>query len=195
MCSSDLEAPKERWRACPHCQKRMREEGFQNEQELQGYFCNRIASYLLSKGRIPIVWNEAVYGGNLDKEAVVQLWTEDKDDQIKAHLDKGGKAVLSVVENCYCDYPYGMHSLKDVYQLNMNPRELGGHGKDSVLGTEVLIWTEFIRSHIMLEEMSWPRFAASAEVGWCGEKSPGYEDFSRRLEVRSEEHTSELQSH
>ncbi len=177
------EAPKERWRACPYCQKRMKEEGFQNEQELQGYFCNRIVSYLLSKGRIPIVWNEAVYGGNLDKEAVVQLWTEDKDDQIKAHLDKGGKAVLSVVENCYCDYPYGMHSLKDVYQLNMNPRELGGHGKDSVLGTEVLIWTEFIRSHITLEEMSWPRFAASAEVGWCGEKSPGYEDFSRRLEV------------
>jgi len=65
----------------------------------------------------------------------------------------------------------------------MNPRELGGHGKDSVLGTEVLIWTEFIRSHITLEEMSWPRFAASAEVGLCGEKRPGYEDFSSRLEV------------
>ena len=177
------EAPKERWRACPHCQKRMREEGLKNEQELQGYFCNRIASYMLSKGRIPIVWNEAVYGGNLDKETVVQLWTEDKDAQIKAHLDRGGRAVLSMVDQCYCDYPYSMHSLKDVYEIETSPAELGERGEDSVLGTECLIWTEFIRDNERLEEMCWPRFAASAEVGWCGSNRPGYVDFCRRLEV------------
>ena len=177
------EAPKERWRACPHCQKRMREEGLKNEQELQGYFCNRIASYMLSKGRIPIVWNEAVYGGNLDKETVVQLWTEDKDAQIKAHLDRGGRAVLSMVDQCYCDYPYSMHLLKDVYEIETSPAELGERGEDSVLGTECLIWTEFIRDNERLEEMCWPRFAASAEVGWCGSNRPGYVDFCRRLEV------------
>ena len=161
----------------------MREEGLKNEQELQGYFCNRIASYMLSKGRIPIVWNEAVYGGNLDKETVVQLWTEDKDAQIKAHLDRGGRAVLSMVDQCYCDYPYSMHSLKDVYEIETSPAELGERGEDSVLGTECLIWTEFIRDNERLEEMCWPRFAASAEVGWCGSNRPGYVDFCRRLEV------------
>ena len=42
---------------------------------------------------------------------------------------------------------------------------------------------EFIRDNERLEEMCWPRFAASAEVGWCGSNRPGYVDFCRRLEV------------
>ena len=175
------EAPKERWNGCENCQKRMKEEGLKNAQELQGYFCNRIASYLQSKGRIPIVWNEAVYGGNIDKEVVVQLWTEDKDDQIKAHLDRGGRAILSMVEHCYCDYPYGMHSLKDMYDIDMSPKELGEGREGSILGAECLVWTEFIRSDARLEEMCWPRFAALAQAVWCGEERPEYEDFRSRL--------------
>ncbi len=175
------EAPKERWRGCPCCQKRMEEEGLRNAQELQGYFCNRIASYLQSRGRTPIVWNEAVYGGNLNKGVAVQLWTEDKDNQIKAHLDKGGTAILAMVDHCYCDYPYGMHSLKDMYDLETAPAEFGEHGAESVLGAECLVWTEFIRENERLEELCWPRFAALAEVGWCGRKRSAYEEFRERL--------------
>ncbi len=175
------EAPKERWKACPDCQRRIEEEGLKDARELQGYMCNRIASYLRSKGRIPIVWNEAVYGGNIDKEVVVQLWTEDKDDQIKAHLDRGGRAILSMVEHCYCDYPYGMHSLKDMYDIDMSPKELGEGREGSILGAECLVWTEFIRSDARLEEMCWPRFAALAQAVWCGEERPEYEDFRSRL--------------
>lgn len=177
------EAPKERWNVCPYCQKRIRDEGLKSAQELQGYFCNRIAAYLQSRGRIPIVWNEAVYGGNLNEAAIVQLWTEDKDNQIKAHLNKGGRAILAMVDHCYCDYPYGMHSLKDVYELKMNPPELGECGGDLVLGAECLVWTEFIRENERLEELCWPRFAALAEAGWCGAKRSGYEDFCKRLTV------------
>lgn len=175
------EAPKERWKSCPYCQKRIEEEGLKNEQELQGYMENRIAAYLLEKGRTPIVWNEAVYGGNLDAGAAVQIWTEDRDNQIKAHLKKGGKAIVSIVPNSYCDYPYGMHSLKNIYELDTAPAELGEYADTSVLGTECLIWTEFIRDEERLEELSFPRFAASAEAGWCGKTRPGYEDFKRRL--------------
>ncbi len=175
------EAPKERWKSCPYCQKRIEEEGLRNEQELQGYMESRIAAYLLEKGRTPIVWNEAVYGGNLDAGAAVQIWTEDRDNQIRAHLKKGGKAIVSIVPNSYCDYPYGMHSLKNIYELDTAPAELGEYADTSVLGMECLIWTEFIRDEERLEELSFPRFAASAEAGWCGKARPGYEDFKRRL--------------
>ncbi len=175
------EAPKERWSACPHCQRRIREEHLQDEEELQGYMENRIAAYLRSKGRVPIVWNEAAYGGNLDRNTLVQLWTQDKENQVKEHLDRGGKAILSMVDNCYCDYPYGMHSLRDVYDINLTPEALGERGADSVIGTECLAWTEFIRDGRRLEELCWPRFAASAEAGWCGAARPGYEDFCGRL--------------
>lgn len=176
------EAPKVRWNACPLCQKRMEEEHLWTGQELQGYVENRIASYLLGRGRIPIVWNEAAYGGNLEAGTVVQIWTEDRENQIKAHLKKGGRAIVSMVPNSYCDYPYSIHTLKDIYQLNTEPEELGEQARTGILGTECLVWTEYIRDNRRLEEYSFPRFAASAEAGWCGQGRPGYEHFRQRLE-------------
>ncbi len=44
------EAPKARWKACPDCQARMREEGLSSLQALQGYFMNRIISWLGDRG-------------------------------------------------------------------------------------------------------------------------------------------------
>ena len=31
--------------------------------------------------------------------------------------------------------------------------------------------------------MCWPRYAASAEVGWCGKERPGYLSFEKRLKA------------
>ncbi len=175
------EAPKSHWKACPHCRKRMEEEHLESFQQLQGYVENRISSYLISRGKIPVVWNEAVYGGNLDPAVVVQLWIDDRDGMMKAHLDKGGKAVVSNVMNSYCDYPYGSVSLRNMYELNTRPAELGERGEDSVIGTECLMWTEHVRDGARMEELCWPRFAASAQVGWCGPDRPPYEEFEQCL--------------
>lgn len=174
------EAPKERWNSCPYCQKRMQEEGLADGRQLQGYFENRVAAYLKERGRIPIVWNEAAYGGNLNSDVVVQVWTEDKDYKIKSHLTAGGKVIVSNMMNSYCDYPYGFISLKSVYDLNTVPDEWR-ENKQSVMGTECLVWTEYVRDAARLEELCWPRFAASAQVGWCGEKRPDYEEFAKEL--------------
>ncbi len=176
------EAPKERWKKCPLCQKRMEQEGLANMQQLQGYMENRIAAYLKERGRMAVVWNEAANGGNLDPDTIVQLWIEDKEHMVEYHLAKGGKAILSPVKNCYCDYPYGVTSLETVYQLDDSPGELA-EVKDRILGTECLAWTEYIRDAGKLETMCWPRYAASAEVGWCGKERPGYLSFEKRLKA------------
>ena len=39
------ECPKERWKECPACQRRIREEGLANENELQSYFMHRVEIY------------------------------------------------------------------------------------------------------------------------------------------------------
>lgn len=176
------EAPKERWKNCPLCQKRMEEERLTSVQQLQGYMENRITAYLKEKGRTAIVWNEAANGGNLDSDTIVQLWIEEKEHMVKLHLEHGGKAIISPVKNCYCDYPYGMTSLEAVYQLDDYPAELAG-AEVRILGTECLAWTEYIRDSGKLETMCWPRYAASAEVGWCGRERPGYSSFEKRLKV------------
>ena len=50
------EAPKDHWKACPLCQRKMRQEGLKSEVELQCWFTDRMAAFLKSHGR------EASYG-------------------------------------------------------------------------------------------------------------------------------------
>ena len=187
------ETPKQNWKSCPYCQKRMAEEHLENVQQLQGYFANRVAAYLKKRGRTVIAWNEAALGNNLDADVVVQLWNDgsklggNKIDGIgKAHLARGGRVMMSNMRNCYCDYPYGFISLKDVYGLSwipdgMDRSEMTAQIKERMIGCECLMWTEYIREWERLETFAWPRFAAGAEMGWCQETHGDYANFKQRM--------------
>ena len=67
------EAPKIRWMSCSKCQARMKEEGLQNEQELQSYFIKRIAKFLARFGKRIIGWDE-ITEGELPANATVMSW-------------------------------------------------------------------------------------------------------------------------
>ncbi|MDO4284914.1 MAG: beta-N-acetylhexosaminidase [Eubacteriales bacterium] len=172
------EAPKEHWKTCPHCQKRIREQGLESVQELQGYLMNRIAAYLKDRGRRAIAWNEAANGGNLDPDIILQVWTEDKAGQVRPHTERGGQVIVSPIMHSYCDYPYGFITLQSVYEIPLAAQE---YPQEAVLGGECLLWTEYIRTGERLEELAWPRFAATAEALWCGARRGGYEAFAERL--------------
>ena len=57
------ECPKERWKECPLCQARMKQEGLKTEFELQSYFIRRVEKILQAKGRKLIGWDEILEGG------------------------------------------------------------------------------------------------------------------------------------
>jgi hexosaminidase len=57
------EATKTRWQECELCQKRINDEGLDDEEELQGYFVKRIEKHLNSKGRTLVGWDEIVESG------------------------------------------------------------------------------------------------------------------------------------
>lgn len=57
------EAPKTRWKECPHCQALIKGKGLKDEHELQSYFTHRIEEFVNSKGRKIIGWNEILEGG------------------------------------------------------------------------------------------------------------------------------------
>lgn len=67
------EASRRHWKACPKCQKRMKEEGLKDESELQSYMIARIEKYLNDKGREIIGWDEILDGG-LAPNATVMSW-------------------------------------------------------------------------------------------------------------------------
>lgn len=202
------ETPKSRWKECPYCKKRMKQEKLSDERQLQGYMVNRIAEHLKTLGKTAVVWNESAVGGNLNPEIVVQLWNDDpKDPSLKALggekdengkitspnqgigakvIRAGGSVIMSNMMGSYCDYPYAFISTEKVYDAAVIPQKCEDMielAREHVKGVECLLWTEHIRDEKGLESHAWPRFAAKAEVGWCGTGAYSYRDFAKRMKV------------
>jgi hexosaminidase len=170
------EAPKVRWRECDKCQTRIHSENLADEHELQTWFIDHIGSYLESKGKTIIGWDEILEGG-LPEGAVVQSW-RGMDGAIEAvHL--GADVIVSPTSHCYLDYPLSSIDLEKVYSFNPRPPEvMGGTGK--ILGGECNMWTEHAPQELV-ESKVFPRAIALAEVLWSGSWS-GYDDFLSRLD-------------
>lgn len=200
------ETPKTRWKACPYCKKRMEQEGLSDVRQLQGYMANRAAAHLKELGRTAVAWNEAAIGGNLSPEIMVQLWNDDPDDPslhaLGGELDEngnvtspnqgigariiqaGGDVIMSNMLGSYCDYPHAFISAEKVYNAAVIPQkceDFPEKAKEHVKGVECLLWTEHIRTAEKLEALAWPRFAAKAEIGWCGEGDYTYQEFEQRM--------------
>ncbi len=174
------EAPKDRWEKCPHCQKRMREQGLKNAEELQGWFTNRIVDFLKANGRKAIVWNESLKSGIVDGSVVAQMWMDRKKLSVD-YANNGGRMINSDFFHYYCDYPYSMTPLNKTYDYNPIPKKIKDN--KTVAGVESPIWTEYINSFEHLCYMAFPRFTAVAETGWTERKNKNAADFQRRFRV------------
>ncbi len=176
------EAPKEEWKACPHCQRVMKEKGLKNVEELQGHFNNRVADYLRSKGKRLIVWNEALAAGNLDSTVIGQYWTDYHDSNVKKHLQRGGEVIISKHQAFYFDMCYGQYPLKNTLNFEaigkMIPEEL----EDNVLGYEGELWTEWIADREKLDMQLFPRMQALSEICWTPRGMTNTKDFLFKLE-------------
>lgn len=176
------EAPKTRWKECPKCQARMREKGLKNEEELQGWFVLQAIDFLKKHGKTAIVWNESLNSGMMPKDIIVQRWMDKKDRSVE-FANNGGKMIVSEFYYYYCDYPYGMTSLKKTYSLDPYIKGLTEEGKKNVFGVECPIWTEYVRDFDRLSYMCFPRFWAVAEAGWTKRENMNCESFEERFEA------------
>ena len=61
------EAVKLHWRRCPDCQRRIRQEGLKDEEDLQRWLVLQIGEYLAGKGKKVIVYNDCLAGGHAPK--------------------------------------------------------------------------------------------------------------------------------
>lgn len=184
------EAPKKRWSACPHCQKRIKEENLKDEHELQSYFITRIEKFLNNRGRKIIGWDEILDGG-LAPNAAVMSWRGTKGGIAAAKM--GHPVVMTPTSHMYFDYfqgePYlepfaiwGHTPLRKVYGYEPIPEELTPEERQYVWGVQGNLWSEFIHSSEKNEYMTYPRGAALAEIAWSNPESKDWEDFKRRME-------------
>ena len=185
------ECPRHRWKECPHCQKRIQEEGLKDENELQSYFMQRVEKFLAKHNRKVVGWDEIIYGG-INKSATIMLWNDK--NRAKA-VSLGNDVILTPKYFCYLDYyqttrPYSnkeglrindtrIVTLRKTYSLNpfegLKPSEYG-----RIKGVQVNLWTEYISDFHKVQTCLLPRLAAIAEVGWTiGERN--FDEFAVRM--------------
>ncbi len=178
------EALKSEWKRCERCQLVMREQGLENERELQGYFLNRVIAYLQEHGKSAIIWNDGLCD-TLSKNAIVQYWTPISHNglaRMAQYVNAGGKAILSPVTRVYYDYPYAATPLKKTFEYRPTLRGVRKKQQENILGVEAAIWTEWIDTEEKLFFNTLPRLAATAESGWAAPDKANYDAFIKRLQ-------------
>ncbi|NUM47978.1 MAG: beta-N-acetylhexosaminidase [Anaerolineales bacterium] len=172
------EAPKSRWKKCPVCQARMKQEGLKTPHALQGYVTNRIAAYLSAHGRRAMGWNQILHE-ELDEQAIVHYWVGNQKPVIEA-IKNGRDVVMSAFLHTYLDHGYSLTSLRKAYQYDPILPKLDAHAQH-ILGLEAPLWTEFVPTRARLDYQTFPRLLAFAETGWTLQARKNYPDFQQRL--------------
>ncbi len=183
------ECPKTRWKACPHCQKRMKENNLKDEHELQSYFIQRIEKFVNSKGKKIIGWDEILEGG-LAPNAAVMSW-RGTEGGIAAAQQKH-QVVMTPGSHCYFDHYQGEPKneplaiggytpLEKVYSYQPIPSELTPEEASYILGAQANVWTEYIPTFEQVEYMIFPRMTALSEVLWGTANPDKYAHYFNRL--------------
>lgn len=168
------EAPKARWKKCPDCQRRIREEGLQDEHELQSYFVRRIENHLQQNGRKLIGWDEILEGG-LSPGATVMSWRGEEGGIDAAR--QGHDVIMTPNFVMYFDHYQGPKDqeplaiggdspLDKVYAYDPLPEQLLPEQQKYVLGVQANVWTEYMKTSDHVEYMAYPRVLALSEIAW-----------------------------
>ncbi len=171
------EAPKYRWENCAKCQKRIADEGLDDEHELQSYFITRIEKFLNKNGRQLIGWDEILEGG-LAPSATVQSWRGEEGGIAAAK--SGHDAIMSPTSHCYFDYGLDATDMKEVYHYDPIPVELTEEEAKHILGGECNMWSERAPQHLV-DSKVFPRILAMCEVLWSS-KEKDYDHFYARVQ-------------
>lgn len=177
------EAPRDRWRECPRCQKRIAalgltaDETSSAEAKLQSWMVEEIRKFLAERWRKIIGWDEILDGG-VPEEVAVMAW-RGADIGLMAAAE-GHKVVLSPLETNYLNFyqtryragepgANGGHiSLQNVYGSLSAVAGAAPGQRANIMGVQANLWTEYIATNGIADYMLLPRLGALAEVAWGG---------------------------
>ena len=183
------EAVKDQWKADPRIQARIKALGLKDEEQLQGWFMARIGDYLQKRGRRLVGWDE-ILEGKVPPSATVMSWHGVRGAVTAAKA--GHDTILSPAPDFYLDHiqsdsddePPGRGEVMDwkhIYTFDPMPAELSADERRHLLGLQVNLWTEHVRTTAYADRMLWPRAAALAELGWTPAAKRDWQGFAARL--------------
>lgn len=193
----------DQWKNSSMVQQFMKRQHIHSPAGLQVWFTNHICSYLQSKGRRMMGWNDVtgdklhhyhdtVEGGvqqKLSPDAIVQFWTGDATLLRKA-AESGHQIVNSFHEYTYLnynhdkitpglEYTFAPISLEKAYSFNPIPKDFPTRWRKQIIGMGCQMWGEWIPNIESMQKMIFPYWAAHAETGWSKEKN--FERFHQSL--------------
>ncbi len=187
------ECPKTAWKQSAFCQGLIKKLKLKNEDELQSYIIRRISTFVTSKGRAIIGWDEILEGG-LAPNATVMSW-RGTEGGIEAARQKHN-VVMTPGAFCYLDKYQanpaqepitigGYLPLETVYGYEPTPAELTPDQQKYIQGVQANLWTEYAKTPEAVEYMLWPRAIAIAEIAWMPKPvgPRNFEDFAARLKA------------
>ncbi len=190
------EAPRTRWKACPDCQQRIRQEGLRDvdgktaEDRLQGYFMKRVEKYLNSKGRKAIGWDELL-DCDVNPSTTIMSWRGVEGGQVASQ--KGHDVIMVPTAWFYFDYYQvsedewhkplligGYVPLEKVYSFEPAPETLTAEQKSHVIGLQANLWTEYVYAEELAQYQVLPRMGALSEVQWVLPEKKDYAKYKER---------------
>lgn len=190
------ECVKDRWKACPKCQKKIRELGlkdgsrYSKEDYLQSWFMGDVASYVQSKGKRVIGWDEILEGVPMD-DSVIMSWRGTEGGITAARM--GHDVVMTPTSDMYFDQSQtlasqleeipvgGFINVMKVYSYEPLPASLTPEQQKHILGCQANVWCEYMPEERIRQYQMLPRLAALSEVQWTMPERKNYKDFLKRL--------------
>jgi hexosaminidase len=180
------EAEMNDWLKSPTAVALMKREHFTDVRQIQSYFIRRIETFLTSKNRKMIGWDEILKGG-LAPSATVMSWEGESGGILAAKMHHN--VVMTPLPQMYFDAPQANAanepigwndpvSWQMVYNYEPQPAVLTHEEAGYILGAQANIWTEKIANMKHLEYMIYPRLLAESELNW----TPKDEKNIRRFE-------------
>ena len=195
------ECPKVRWETCPHCQAKIAELGYKDDDKykaehyLQGYVTSRMEKFLTTKGKKLIGWDE-ILEGEIAPNATVMSWRGVQGGLEAARL--GHDAIMTPHTHLYLDYyqskdienePHGIGGylpVDIVYSFEPYAEGMTDEEKSHIIGVQANLWTEYIATNEHLEYMLLPRMSALSEIQWCEPENKIYERFLENMDNMKE---------
>lgn len=186
------EAQKTNWKKCPLCQLKMKREKLANEEDLQGYFMERMSDYVRSKGREVIGWDELTNSSFLPDDVIVLGWQGYGQAALKA-AEKGHRFIMTPARIMYLiryqgpqwfeplTY-FGNNTLKDVYDYEPVQKDWKPEYASLLMGVQASMWTEFCTKPEDVDYLVFPRLAALAEVAWTQPDKKEWASFLKALD-------------
>ena len=192
------------WNDNPDIQALIKREKLDGLKGAEGYFVRRMAGFVMSLGKTPILWDDALDVG-IGKDCIIMWWRHDNQEHLHKALSEGYRTVLCPRLPCYFDYVQAedhvqgpkrsghwnptdrMYMFPDNSDKEGDPHtgsawNLSEKEKSFILGMQANLWTERVQNTLRADFMTWPRLCALAEAAWSQPEVKDYADFSARME-------------